>query len=337
MLISSGKSLKGLTSLKVGGTSKYLSFITSESDLIEFHKFTREKEIPMVVVGELTNTFFKDGEFNAMVAIMAIKGIRIMEDFGNSTIIEVKAGENWDRVVAWAVSRDLSGIESMSGIPGSMGAAPVQNIGAYGSEISNVFIKARVYDTRDETFKELSLNECHFSYRNSVFKKKNNPYIIISVTMELKKAKPEIPKYKDVEDYFKKAKRRPNLKQIRNAILEIRSKKLPDPKTIPNCGSFFINPIIQRDVAEKLFKKFPKIPYFESDEGIKIYAGWLIENAGLKGKDFGNVSIYKSNALVLTTNGKASYKEVENAIEEIVDKVERTFGIKLVQEPQVLY
>lgn len=336
MLISSGKSLRGLTSIKIGGTAKFLSIITCEGDLNEFFQFSKGEKVPMIVVGELTNTFFKDDELKALIAMMNIRGIRIMEDFGDSTIIEVKAGENWDRVVSWAVSRDLSGIESMSGIPGSMGAGPVQNIGAYGTELSDVFIRARVFDRRDETYKELSLNECDFSYRNSIFKNLNNPYIIVSVTMELKKAKPEIPAYKDVETYFKKAKRRPTLKQIRNAILDIRSKKLPDPKLIPNCGSFFVNPIVSKDVAEKLLEKFPKMPYFEVESGIKLFAGWLIENTGLKGKDFGNVAIYKQNALVITTNGKASYKELQSVVNEIVERVRENFGVVLEQEPRVV-
>lgn len=336
MLISSGKSLKGLTSLKVGGTAKFLCFITSEGDLEEFHRFSLEEGLPMIVVGELTNTFFTDSEINALIAMMTIKGIRIMNEFPDSAIVELKAGENWDRAVQWSVSEGLSGIEALSGIPGSVGAAPVQNIGAYGTELADVFVRCRVYDTQEKVFKDMSLQDCQFSYRNSIFKKKDNPYVIVSVTLELKKTKPEIPAYKDVEHYFRHAKRKPTLKQIRDAILLIRSKKLPDPKMVPNCGSFFINPIVSEDVAQKLLTTEPDMPHFVVDSGVKLMAGWLIEKAGLKGKSFGNVSVSKDNALVLTTNGKATYEEVMSARDEIVEEVRDRFGVELNQEPQVI-
>lgn len=336
MLISSGKSLKGLTSLKVGGTAKYLCFISSESELEEFYRFSKEEHVPMVIVGEMTNTFFGDKEIKALIAIMAMKGIRVISDFSDSSIIEIKAGENWDGVVEWSIQNGLSGIESMSGIPGSVGAAPVQNIGAYGSELSDVFVRCHVFDKNDKTFKDIGLADCKFTYRNSIFKKENNPYIIVSVTIELKKSKPELPEYKDLQEYFKHFKRRPTSKQIRNAVLEIRSKKLPDPKVVPNCGSFFTNPIIETDKAKELINQYPTIPYFQTDKGVKIPAGWLIEKSGLKGKGFGNVSISKDNALVLTTNGDATFSEIIRAREFIKKEVQKNFGILLEQEPRII-
>lgn len=337
MLLGENKSLQSMTSLKVGGTARYFGLIASSDDVSDIVNFAKENQLPFVVLGGGCNTLAPDGVLDVVIGKMAIIGTRIHKDFDTSVQVEFGAGMNWDDIVEWSVSEGLSGIEALSGIPGSVGAAPIQNIGAYGTELSKVFVSCRAIST--ETGKEfhISLADCDFDYRNSNFKRYSGQYVITHVTLELSKKSPAIPEYKDVKEYFKKAKRKPTLRQIRNAILEIRSKKLPDPLTIPNAGSFFVNPILDRKVVEDLLVEFPDMPFFSvSEDKVKLLAGWLIDKAGLKGADFGNVGVYPKNALVLTTNGKATYAEVSEVAEKIKDAVRDIFRIDLEVEPRLL-
>ncbi len=233
----------------------------------------------------------------------------------------------------FAVQKNFSGIEALSAIPGTVGGAPIQNIGAYGAEVANVIQDVEVYDVTEKIFKTFSKDECKFSYRDSIFKSEPGRFIVLKVKFLLSKnSKPIIPDYPGVKESLKSDN--PTLQEIREVIKNIRAQKLPDPKIIPNVGSFFKNPIVSKEVFQNIKNNFPEVKSFSvSDSQVKIPAGWLIENAGLKGVDFGKIGTFKNNALVLINNGGADFEDVEMAEEKIKLAVKGKFGIELDREP----
>lgn len=331
-------SLKNHSSLKIGGEANFFTHIKEAKDLTVLYKFSKNKNLPIIALGSGTNTIFEDKKIEKVIAKIEIGGITKVYENSEFANVEVGAGENWDNFVAWSVENDLSGIEALSGIPGTVGASPIQNIGAYGQEVSNNIIWLEIFDLQDGQFYEMSREQCEFGYRDSIFKKNLGRFIIVKVAFQLFKKSPEIPQYKDVQFYFlEKKQKTASLAEIRQAILEIRASKLPWPNEIPNCGSFFKNPIVSTEHFDKLMAKYPKMPNFPIDEkSIKIYAGWLIEECGLKGKKIGKIQIYEKNSLVLTNpDGKADFKNLEKAIEEIKESVSEKFEIELEIEPNI--
>lgn len=318
-------------SLSIPSKTRFVAILKSKEEIIQIDKFSKKHNLPLFFIGEGTNILPKT-HLKAVIAKLETKGIEIK----NNNIV-VQAGERWDDVVKFAVSKNLSGIEPLSWIPGKACSAPIQNIGAYGTEISNYIKNIEVYDRKEKIFKKLKKSECEFEYRNSIFKKNPKRFIVVSINLKLSRNKPKIPKYKDIEEYFKKTKNAsPSLKEIRAAIIKIRKSKLPDPKIIPNAGSYFTNPIIEKNLAIFLKNKFPEMPQFPSLEKVKVSAGWLIEKTGLKGKNVGKMKIYAKNALVLTNPNKVDFGEIIKAEKIIKEKVFKTFGIKLEREPVII-
>lgn len=337
MEILENKSLASLSTLKIGGVARYFAVIDSEDDVNNLYQFAKEKALSLTIIGKGSNSIFKEGTINRVIGLMNIPGIRTLHDFETSVQVQAGAGVIWDDLVSWSVENGLTGIEALSAIPGTVGAAPVQNIGAYGSELKDTFVNVHAFDTEQEKMIIMGLNDCNFSYRDSIFKQNPGRFIITSLTIELSRKKPELPKYKDVQLYFLGAKRNPSLKQIRKAICQIRWKKLPDPTKIPNAGSFFKNPIVNIETFTSLLKKNPDMPHFEAGENkIKLYAGWMIEKTGFKGKDFGLIYCYKNNALVLVTKEGAGFKDLEEVKNQIINTVKSKFGIELEMEPNII-
>jgi UDP-N-acetylmuramate dehydrogenase len=288
-------------------------------------------------LGGGSNLVFPDGVLDVLALRIELLGFTIVDENDEYADVEIGAGENWDSIVARAVEMGLSGIEAMSAIPGTAGATPVQNVGAYGQEIKDTLLSVRVFGTHDFSLKTLSNAECKFAYRDSIFKsEQKGKYIITSITLRLSKKPPLMPNYKGVKEFFGQIEN-PTLAQIRDAIIAIRKVKLPDPKETPNVGSFFENPIVEKSVADELKNIYPSMPSFDVGDGnVKIPAGWLIENAGLKGKDFGMISTYANNALVLVNNGQATRADIERVRDEIIKTVFDKFGITLEQEPEMI-
>lgn len=331
--------LAGLTTMKIGGKAKYFTEVTKVNQLPEAFVWLKAQNLPHFVLGGGSNTIFDDGEFKGLVIKMGLLGFKVLEENDNSAIVWVAAGEDWDEIVARCVKLGLTGIESLSGIPGLAGTAPVQNIGAYGQEIKNVIKQVSVFDTQTKQEVMLSNADCGFDYRNSVFKSsQKGRYIITSIEMQLSKQPAKIPPYKDVIDYFKKAKNSsPDLHQVRAAVLEIRKHKFANPAEMPNAGSFFKNPIIPTKQADKLKAKFPEIRMFEQPDGTcKVFAGWLIEQAGLKGEQLHKVQVDPNHALVLENTGGASQKDLMELITKIQAEVNTIFGINLEPEPEIV-
>ncbi|MFH0804211.1 MAG: UDP-N-acetylmuramate dehydrogenase [Candidatus Zambryskibacteria bacterium] len=297
-------------SLAIPAVASFVAKIKSRSEILEINNLAIKEGLPLIVIGEGTNIILRD-YVKAVVAILDSAGTEI-----NGNQIKIEGGEKWDDVVKISVENNLSGIEALSAIPGKSGAAPIQNISAYGSEIADCLEDVEAYDKTKKEFVFLNKKECQFGYRNSFFKKYPDRFIVILTTLKLSKEKPKMPKYKGVEEYFEqKNNNSPTLKEIREAIIEIRRNKLPNPKIIPNAGSYFINPIINNK---------------------KIYAGELIEKAGLKGAKIGEIEISPKNALILTNPNRAGFKEIKRAEDFIVQKVFQKFGIILEREPRII-
>lgn len=291
------------------------------------------------ILGEGTNTIWGSPEILRPILKINIRGFEVTEEKSDNVLVEVGAGENWDKCVDNAVNLGLSGIEALSAIPGTAGATPVQNVGAYGADISQTLHSLKAYDTDEKKMITLSSADCKLVYRGSIFKGvKRKRFIITSIILSLSKKDPQIPNYKDTKMYFEKIKKpNPTLEEIRNAIIEIRKFKLPDPNVIPNCGSFFKNPIINLNQADELKVKFPDMPQYPDPKGTKIGAGWMMEKAGLKGVSFGKISTHPNNALVLTSPDKdAQIEDLQKAKETIVSKIEEMFGITLEMEPEII-
>lgn len=328
--------LKDLTSIKIGGVAKEYIEINSEKEILELIEYTKDKKI--FPLGDGTNTIFKDIDHDIVVCKMMNKGIHLTYDGENFANVEAQAGENWDKLVKWCVDHNLSGLESLSYIPGTVGASPIQNIGAYGVEVSDVISKVKVIEISTSKILELSNDQCEFKYRDSIFKRNPGKYIIISVSFSLsKKVKDlDVPQYTDLQIYFL-SKKKVSAKEIRDAVIKIRKSKLPDPSNIPNTGSFFKNPVIDIDTFQELRKEYPNIKCHNTEEGVKMSAGWLIDNCGFKGHSFGKIKVYDNHALVLTNpKCEGNYEDLEKAINQIQASVYEKFGIELEVEPNII-
>ena len=338
MQIQTDVSLKDYSTMRLGGIAHALTTVKSKADLQEAIAWAEERGLPVLVLGSGSNVIFSDG-YKGLVIINRIPGFDVLHDDESSTIIHIGAGENWDHVVSHTVDMNLHGIEFLSAIPGTAGATPVQNVGAYGAQISDVFVKLEAYDMQTHTFTTLNKDACHFSYRNSMFKPPlNRHYIITSITLRLTKEIPKPPFYTSLQQYLDEhniANYTPQT--IRQAVVAIRAVKLPDPSLIANTGSFFKNPIIPAKQAAELLANHPNIAHWDMPDGrVKLAAGGLIEQAGLKGYHAHGMKTYEQHALVLINENAKTYSDLAAFREEIVDKVHSTFGVTLKQEPELL-
>jgi UDP-N-acetylmuramate dehydrogenase len=330
MKIDKNKSLKEFTTFRIGGPAQFFCAVTTESELEEAVAFAKAGGLEIFILGGGSNILMSDEGYKGLVIKMEIKGI----SFSGERVV-VKAGENWDEFVQKCVEQGLYGVENLSYIPGTVGAAPVQNIGAYGSEIKDTVDIVRAFDVKEGVFKDFSNTDCHFTYRDSLFKKEIGRYIITSVTLVLKKEAHINIEYRDLKDYF--GDKKPTLSEVRNAVIEIRKRKLPDVKDFGTAGSFFKNPIIKKEIADDLIAKHPGLPVYPySHDSVKVSLGWILDKVcGFKGVGKGNVGTYKNQALVLINNGNASAKEIKEFAHEIEKEVFDKTKIKI--EPEVLY
>lgn len=263
------------------------------------------------------------------------KGIRILDDTSIDVLVKVKAGEVWHSFVEWAIGNNYGGIENLSLIPGTVGAAPIQNIGAYGVEVKDVIEEVICFDSKTGKFVIMTNEDCQFSYRDSVFKTSNASHLIVwEVNFRL--TKNSIPKvsYGDIEKELQKNSWPTDVRHVSMAVINIRSSKLPDPAKIGNAGSFFKNPIVSENQKNELLKKYPQLVNYAYAEGnYKLAAGWLIEQAGWKGKSLGPVCMYEKQALVLVNNGQASSVDVWKLAEQVQQDVLKMFNVLLEPEP----
>lgn len=336
MQILENVSIKNLTTMKLGGNAKYLIEIYNKQDIIDAINFSKSNNLPFYVIGGGSNIIAHDEMFNGVIFLMKNSGFEIIDDNENSTDIRIFAGENWDEFTESACKMNLSGIEAMSGIPGTAGAAPVQNVGAYGQEIADTLISVEAFDTHSNEFTILNKSECEFGYRNSIFKNSaKDRYVIFSITIKLFKKNPNPPFYDSLQKYFDEYNIYDFTPQIiRDTVIKIRDSKLPNPKYLSSAGSFFKNSIVKNEIANSLLEKFPNMPIHKYDEqNSKIPSGWLIDNSGLRGQLLHGMRVYEKNALVLVNESATNYHDLEMARQEIIDTVFNKFGIKIEQEP----
>ena len=279
-------------------------------------------------------------DIDALVIHIDLKGKNIIKENDDFVWVESQAGENWHEFVLWTIDQDFGGLENMSLIPGNVGTTPVQNIGAYGTEIKDTFVSCQAITIENQEIKSFLKEECNFGYRESIFKNDaKDQYIITSVVFKLTKKNHKInSSYGDIAAELAKNNRtEPTLKDVSNAVISIRRSKLPDPKELGNSGSFFKNPILLKINFEKIHKQFPEMKYYEiSETEVKVPAGWLIEQAGFKGKRFGDAGIHKNQALVLVNYGNATGAEILNVSKDIQETVFKKFGIHIEAEVNVI-
>ena len=329
-------SLKQYTTMKLGGEARYMATVDSASDVVSLYRNARKENLPIFVLGGGSNVITHDEVFEGIVLLNKIKGFEVISETDETTDVKIGAGEVWDEVVEKAIGLGLQGIEAMSGIPGTAGAAPVQNVGAYGQEIADTLISLEAYDSKTDTIVTISADECDFSYRNSIFRdKEKGRYCILNITLRLNKAEPKPPYYASLQRYIDENDiREVNLSVIRVAVLNIRSEKLPDPAELPSAGSFFKNALVEKWKLEELQREYSDIPNYEMSDGrYKIPTGWLIDKAGLRGYRSHGMRVYEKNALVLVNDSATGYDDLAAIREEIVQIVFDKFGIKIEQEP----
>jgi UDP-N-acetylmuramate dehydrogenase len=328
--------LKNFTTMKLGGPARFMVEARTPEEVKAVYDNAVSKNLPIFILGGGSNVIAKDDGFPGIVIRVRIPGFEIIADDINTTTIKIGAGENWDVVVKRTVDMHLSGIEAMSMIPGTTGATPIQNVGAYGQEIADTLVSLEAYDSQTKSFVVLENTACGFSYRDSIFRgDQKNRYVITSVTLKLSKSLPQAPFYDALQTYFDTH----NIhmftgETVRNAVIAIRSEKLPDPSLRPNTGSFFKNALVDNWRLDELQKTFPDMKVFDMGNGTsKVPTGWLIEKAGLKGQLLHGMRVHDKNALVLINESANGYADLAAARDEIIGAVRDTFRIQIQQEP----
>lgn len=291
----------------------------------------------VLILGGGSNVLFS-GNIDGLVLQNKIKGIEVIDENANDIYIRAWAGEVWQDLVDYCVGRNLGGIENLSLIPGNVGASPMQNIGAYGVEVKDVFYQLQALHVREGYIRTFSTDECRFGYRESVFKNQlRGQFVILNVTYRLSRYPRFNISYGMVENQLKlMGVQELSVRAVSEAVIAIRRSKLPDPKFLGNAGSFFKNPVIEKIEFERLKLSYPHMPHYPSGDKIKIPAAWLIEQCGFKGYRRGNVGCHEKQPLVIVNYGGATGKEVFDLSEEIIHKVYDNFGITLVREVNVI-
>ncbi len=322
------------------GIDIFAKQFVSVSDIDELLEILKSKDHPKkIILGGGSNILFTQN-IDALVIHINLKGISIESQSDNKVIVKAAAGENWHDFVLWCLKHDFGGIENLSLIPGNVGTTPIQNIGAYGVEIKDVFESCEALHINSGVIKTFTNEDCQFDYRNSVFKNKlKGEYIILNATFKLSTKHHYIKtEYGAISEKLSQQNiNNPTIKDVSKAVIAIRSSKLPDPKKIGNSGSFFKNPVILKSHYNTLKENFQSIPSYEvSPELVKVPAGWLIEQAGFKGKSFGNYGVHKNQALVLVNYGDAKGEDIKNLALLIQKTILQIFNIELEAEVNII-
>jgi UDP-N-acetylmuramate dehydrogenase len=316
------------TTLKVGGAAEYFTTVSTEDALVEAVAFAEAQGLPTHILGGGSNTLVADEGVKGLVMHMAIRGMRSEVSDGGTVLLTVGAGEEFDAVVAYSVEEGWWGLENLSHIPGTVGATPVQNVGAYGVEIQDVVSNVRVYDPISNSFKVLTNHECMFGYRDSIFKRERGKRLVITgVVFKLQTVARRHIEYKDLASRFEGVL--PSQKEIREAVMKIRSAKFPDWKKTGTAGSFFKNPFVTEEQFEALKAKYPEMPGFKTESGsVKIPLGWVLDKLlDLRGYTQGNISTFENQALVLVAYEGATAREIKDFADRIVSRIKKEIDL----------
>ncbi len=339
MFIQKNFPLKKFNTFGINVYARYFVIVKSIEEILKI--FDIYPSISKLFLGNGSNILFLKNYYPGLVMKMGIKGKKVIKENHSQVIVQAFSGENWNEFVNWTIKKGFSGLENLSFIPGTVGAAPIQNIGAYGSEIKDTLIKVQVYEIYNRKIRELTREECKLQYRYSFFKNPHyrNKFLILSVFFLLKK------KYKQLNTSYVEIQKElenmnikmPTLNDLSKAIFNVRQKKLPNPKQIGNAGSFFINPTVGFFDFKKLQHQHPTITgYSISNHKVKLSANSLIENIGWKGKQIGNVGIYEKKPIILVNYGKATGMEIYSFSEKITKNIKKKFGISLSKEVDII-
>jgi len=338
MQIRENVALKDYSTMRLGGQAKKFIEVHSTDELAEAVSWAAQHSLPLLVLGGGSNVIFSH-DYEGLVILNRIPGFEVIEQRDGIAVLKVGAGEEWDAVVEKSVAMGFTGIEALSAIPGTAGATPVQNVGAYGQEIADTFVELSAYDLQTRSEVTLDKQACGFSYRSSIFKSpKDRRYIITSLTLRLRHANPEPPFYESLQHYLDEHHVTSfTPRAIREAVTAIRARKLPDPRLVANTGSFFKNPIIPNSQFNELRAAHTAMPHWNMPDGrVKLSAGWLIEHTGLKGYRNHGMKVYEANALVFINESAQNYQDLAAFREEVITKVQTAFGVTLEQEPELL-
>jgi UDP-N-acetylmuramate dehydrogenase len=332
-------SLKPYNTFGVDAKARYFTEVHSTEELIEALNYSKTGTLPLLFLGGGSNILLTK-DFDGLTIQLNLKGIH--EDFinDNEVLVTAKAGENWHEFVMFCLNKNYGGLENLSLIPGNVGTSPMQNIGAYGTEIKDTFVNCTVLNLENLQLETFNLEQCRFGYRDSIFKQEGKgKYVILEVTFKLTRKDHHIKtEYGAIKSELENLGiEKPTIQDVSKAVINIRKSKLPDPKEIGNAGSFFKNPTILLAQFEELKQKFENIPGYANGDFVKVPAGWLIEQCGWKGKQIGNVASHKLQALVIiNATGEATGQEIFDFSTKIIDSVHEKFGIKLEREVNII-
>lgn len=339
MKIQEKYSLKDLNTFGVDVSAKYFAEVNDVDDLKYAIEFAKINHFEILFLGGGSNILFTE-DFGGLVIKLNLKGIS--EEFlnENEVLVTAKAGENWHEFVQFCLSENYGGLENLSLIPGNVGTSPMQNIGAYGTEIKDTFVKCKVLNIETLEIEEFNKEECGFGYRDSIFKREGKgKYVILEVTFKLSTKNHQIKtEYGAIKNELDKLGiENPTIQDVSRAVISIRQSKLPDPQILGNAGSFFKNPTIPLQQFTEVQNSYPQIPNYPNGEMVKIPAGWLIEQCGWKGKQIGNVASHELQALVIVNKtGNATGKEIYDFSTMIIESVKDKFGIGLEREVNIV-
>ena len=329
-------SLKPFNSFGVDVRARLFAEAHNDDEVREALQYCAERELPLLVIGGGSNVLLTQ-DVQALVLRMATRGIRVIEDSGQRVVVEAEAGEVWHAFVLWTLAQGFAGLENLSLIPGTVGAAPMQNIGAYGVEIKDVFAGLTALDRQTGQLRDFTLEECNFGYRDSVFKQHPGRWLILRVRFALSRAARLHLEYGPVRQRLsEQGIHQPTATDVSRAISSIRSEKLPDPAVLGNAGSFFKNPVVSSALAAELKLTHPNlVGYPQADGQVKLAAGWLIETAGWKGFREDDAGVHRLQSLVLVNYGAATGLQLLSLAQRIQEDIARRFNVQLEMEPNL--
>ncbi|GLZ85453.1 UDP-N-acetylenolpyruvoylglucosamine reductase [Metapseudomonas resinovorans] len=337
LVLHENLSLKPYNTFGVDVKARLFVEARDDAEVREAIDLAARRGLPLLVIGGGSNLLLTR-DVEALVLRMASRGIRLLADDGSTVLLEAEAGEPWHPLVLWTLEQGLGGLENLSLIPGTVGAAPMQNIGAYGVELKDVFAGLTALDRQTGALREFDLDECQFAYRDSLFKREAGRWLILRVRFKLSRAPLLHLDYGPVRQRLQdEGITAPSPSDVSRAICAIRSEKLPDPAVLGNAGSFFKNPLVDSELAQRLRGEYPDlVAYPQGDGQVKLAAGWLIERAGWKGFREGDAGVHRLQALVLVNYGAATGHQLHGLAQRIQADVATRFGVALEMEPNLI-
>ena len=338
MIIQENYSLKLYNTFGVDAKADFFVQVDDFTDLKKALVFRREKQLPILFLGGGSNMLFVN-DFKGLALKLNLKGIEIVDEDDDFVWVKAQGSENWHQFILWALAQDFGGLENLSLIPGNVGTAPIQNIGAYGVEAKDTIVEVQALALETGEERVFTNEECQFGYRESVFKNElRGEYVLVAVTFKLSKRNHQLKTgYGAIQQELEaEGIDNPTIQDVSNAVIRIRESKLPDPAQIGNSGSFFKNPVVSNEEFEQIVAAHPTIVNYPTENGVKLAAGWLIEQAGWKGKRFGDAGVHEKQALVLVNYGNATGKEIYDLSENIIQDIKSKFNVTLEREVNMI-